>query len=49
MNDRYVDLMALVLGHRDDKTPANFDKVIIRTDYDDLNPNLADVMDVKLR
>lgn len=51
MNDKYVDLMALVLGHRSEKSPVNYEKVIIKSDQpsDDSNPTLADVMDVKLR
>lgn len=49
MNDIYADLMALVLGRRSDKTPTGFDKVIIKTEHDDSNPSLADLMDLKLR
>lgn len=49
MNDIYADLMALVLGRRSDKTPTGFEKVIIKTEHDDSNPSLADLMDVKLR
>lgn len=49
MNDKYVDLMALVLGHRSESSPVNYEKVIIKPEGDDSNPNLADLMDVKLR
>lgn len=49
MNDKYIDLMALVLGHRSEKTPSGFEKVIIKTERDDSNPSLADLMDIKLR
>jgi hypothetical protein len=49
MNDKYVDLMALVLGHRSGSSPINHEKVIIKQESDDSNPNLADLMDVKLR
>lgn len=49
MNDKYVDLMALVLGHRSESSPVNYEKVIIKSEGDDSNPNLADLMDVKLR
>jgi hypothetical protein len=49
MNDKYVDLMALVLGHRSENSPVNHDKVIIKSESDDTNPSLADLMDVKLR
>lgn len=50
MNDKYVDLMALLLGHIDSKTPANFDKVIIKNDLtDDLNPSMADILEIKMR
>lgn len=49
MNDKYIDLMSLVLGHRSDNSPANYDKVIIKSDNDDTNPSLADLMDVRLR
>jgi hypothetical protein len=50
MNDKYVDLMALLLGHIDSNTPANYDKVIINEQHsDDLNPSMSDVLDVKLR
>jgi RAB protein geranylgeranyltransferase component A len=49
MNDKYIDLMALVLGHRSEKTPTGYEKVIIKTENDDSNPSLADVMDIKLR
>jgi hypothetical protein len=41
--------MALVLGHRSESTPTNYEKVIIKSDGDDSNPSLADLMDVKLR
>lgn len=51
MNDKYVDLMALVLGHRNDNSPVNYEKVIIKSDQpsDESNPTLRDVMDVKIR
>jgi len=50
MNDKYVDLMAILLGHVDSKTPANYDKVIIRNDIaDDLNPSMGEMLEVKLR
>lgn len=50
MNDKYVDLMALVLGHRSESSAVNYEKVIIKSESsDDSNPSLADVMDVKLR
>lgn len=49
MNDKYVDLMSLLLDHRSENDPANFEKVIIKSASDDNNPSLADLMDVKLR
>lgn len=49
MNDKYVDLMSLVLGHRSESSPVNYEKVIIKSEGDDSNPSLADLMDVKLR
>lgn len=51
MNDKYVDLMALVLGHRNENSPVNYEKVIIKSDQpsDDSNPSLGSIMDVKLR
>ena len=50
MNDKYVDLMAILLGHVDSKTPANYDKVIIKNDItDDLNPSMGEMLEVKLR
>lgn len=49
MNDKYVDLMALVLGHRSESSAVNYEKVIIKSEHDDANPSLADLMDVKFR
>lgn len=49
MNDKYVDLMALILGHRSESSPINYEKVIIKSDSDDSNPSLADLMELKLR
>jgi hypothetical protein len=49
MNDPYVDLMALVLGHQSGSSPINYEKVIIKSDGDDSNPSMADLIDVKLR
>lgn len=51
MNDKYVDLMALVLGHHNENSPANYEKVIIKSDQplDETNPNLSDIMDVRIR
>lgn len=49
MNDKYVDLMSLVLGHRSESNPFNYEKVIIKSEGDDSNPSLADLMEVKLR
>lgn len=49
MNDKYVDLMAYVLGHRNEGSSVNFEKVIIKSDTDDSNPSLMDMMDVKFR
>lgn len=49
INDKYVDLMALLLGHRSESSAVNYEKVIIKSESDDSNPSLADVMDVKLR
>ena len=51
MNDKYVDLMALVLGHHNENSPANYEKVIIKSDQpsDESNPSLSDIMDVKIR
>jgi hypothetical protein len=51
MNDKYIDLMALVLGrrHHSEKTLTGYEKVIIKTETDDSNPSLADIMDIKLR
>lgn len=50
MNDKYVDLMAILLGHVDSKTPANYDKVIIKNDQtDDLNPSMEDMLEIKMR
>lgn len=48
MNDKYIDLMAILLGHISDKTPASYEKVIISEPSDDLNPSIADMLDVKL-
>jgi hypothetical protein len=49
MNDKYVDLMALVLGHLGENSPVNHEKVIIKSENDDSNPSLAELMDVRLR
>lgn len=49
MNDKYIDLMAILVGHIRDKTPANYDKVIITEQSDDLNPSMAELLDIKLR
>lgn len=49
MNDPYVDLMAIVLGHEKGSSHTNYEKVIIKSEGDDSNPSLADLMDVKLR
>lgn len=49
MNDKYVDLMALVLGHHSESSAVNYEKVIIKSEHDDSNPSLADLMDVKFR
>lgn len=50
MNDKYIDLMAILLGHISDKTPANYDKVIIVEQSDDLNnPSLGELLDIRLR
>lgn len=49
MNDKYIDLMSLVLGHRNENSRLNFEKVIIKSENDDTNPSLADLMDVRLR
>jgi hypothetical protein len=50
MNDKYVDLMALVLGHSEN-SPVNYEKVIIKSDQplDETNPSLSDIMDVRIR
>jgi hypothetical protein len=48
MNDKYIDLMAILLGHVSDKTPANYDKVIIMEQNDDLNPSMSEMLEVKL-
>lgn len=48
MNDKYIDLMSLVLGHRSKSNSVNYEKVIIRSASDDYNPSLADLMEVKL-
>lgn len=48
MNDKYIDLMAILLGHISDKTPANYDKVIISEPNDDLNPSMGELLDIKL-
>lgn len=48
MNDKYIDLMAILLGHKTDKTPANYDKVIIIEQNDDLNPSMAELLDIRL-
>lgn len=48
MNDKYIDLMAILLGHISDKTPANYDKVIIMEQNDDLNPSIGEMLDIKL-
>lgn len=49
MNDPYLDLMALVLGHSNSGSGVNHEKVIIKSDNDEPNPSLADLMDVRLR
>lgn len=49
MNDPYLDLMALVLGHSKSGNAVNHEKVIIKSDGDESNPSLADMMDVRLR
>lgn len=48
MNDKYIDLMAILLGHISDKTPANYDKVIISEPNDDLNPSMGELLDIRL-
>ncbi|CAG9807717.1 unnamed protein product [Chironomus riparius] len=48
MNDKYVDLISILLGHVDSKTPTNYDKVIIKNDItDDLNPSIGELLEVK--
>jgi hypothetical protein len=49
MNDKYIDLMAILLGHVTDKTPANYDKVIITEPNDDLNPSMSELLEIRLR
>lgn len=48
MNDKYIDLMAILLGHISDKTPANYEKVIIMEQPDDLNPSMSEMLEIKL-
>ncbi|KAL7022778.1 hypothetical protein ACKWTF_012377 [Chironomus riparius] len=48
MNDKYVDLISILLGHVDSETPTNYDKVIIKNDItDDLNPSIGELLEVK--
>lgn len=48
MNDKYIDLMAILLGHVSDKTPANYKKVIIMEQTDDLNPSIGEMLEINL-
>ena len=48
-HDKFADLMALAIEPKNRHNPASFEKVIVKTEYDDLNPTLADLMDVKIR
>lgn len=49
MNDKYFDLMAILLGHIEKETPMNYDKVIIKNDItDDLNPSMGEMLEVKM-
>ncbi|CAO1431301.1 unnamed protein product [Diamesa tonsa] len=47
-HDKFADLMALAIEPKNRHNPASFEKVIVKTEYDDLNPTLADLMDVKI-
>ncbi|CRK88754.1 CLUMA_CG002627, isoform A [Clunio marinus] len=48
MNDKYVDLMGLVLGKRSGELTVNYEKVIVKSEDNDSNPSFADLMDVKI-
>lgn len=48
-HDKFADLTALVIEPKNRRNPASFEKVIVKSELDDLNPTLADMMDVKIR
>jgi hypothetical protein len=49
MNDKYFDLMAILLERIDNKTPANYHKVIVKSEpVDELNPTMSEMLEVKL-
>lgn len=48
-HDKFTDLTALVIEPKNRRNPASFEKIIVKSEFDDLNPTLADMMDVKIR
>ncbi|KAG5669134.1 hypothetical protein PVAND_017030 [Polypedilum vanderplanki] len=50
MNDKYEDLMAIILNKIDDKTPTNYHKVIIKNEpNDETNPNMSEMLEIKIQ
>lgn len=49
IHDKFKDLLALIIEPRDKHNPADFEKVIVKSDSDNTNPTLGDLMEMKPR
>jgi hypothetical protein len=49
VHDKFKDLMKLVVEPKNRRDPASFEKVIVKSEYDDVNPSLAEMMETKIR
>ncbi|XP_037030724.1 extracellular serine/threonine protein CG31145 isoform X2 [Bradysia coprophila] len=47
IHDKFKDLLALVIEPRDKHNPADFEKVIVKSESDNINPTLGDLMEMK--
>lgn len=48
IHDKYKDLTALVIEPKS-HIPALFEKVIVKSDVDEINPTIGEMIDVKIR
>lgn len=49
IHDKFKDLLALIIEPRDKHNPADFEKVIVKSDSDNINPTLGELMEMKPR